>query len=260
MDNLKIVVPYQSNFQSYSQLFSIIAHRCPKLKSLCVGFYNASSPNTLVCRLQHSNLSQLAHRLNCLETLDLWHIHVPSCRCTTYACFSTYSDASILAVVAEFCPVLINLTVKGFYITDKDLLGLITGASFQNLFLSPNDRWRINLSTIHSLVVPAELVSPLCFTLKNLQLNRWWIYCDCNPKVSGTSAAFALKHLPELRTSTIHRISSTQVIQLLYSKRGDGTTKSDDQKAFEEFCRHLTGIRRNPLHPPLSGKICHDTF
>jgi len=276
MNKLELNIPYH-HFESYSQLFSIIAQRCPKLKSLKITFYSniierdlptsffggyKTSMHEIGSRLERSNITQVTHRLNHLETLELSHTHVRLSKCSTldYETLLRNSDPSILAIVAEFCPALVNLTVRGFYIRDRDVLGLITGASAKTLFLS--DRWAIDFNRIHSLVVPGELMSPLCFTLRTLQLPPWQQSCVCNANVSDATAAFAFKHLPVLKTSTLTLFSSfdsptpiptIRVIELLYSERG--AEKTENQTAFEEHCRLLTNIRRHPHHLSPSGNI-----
>lgn len=285
INKLEIKIPYEQNLESYSQLFFIIAHRCPKLKSLKITFYSniierqlltfffhgfKTSMHEIGSRLERSNIIQVTHLLNHLETLDLSHTHVRFSRCSTldYETLLRNCDSSILAIVAEYCPALVNLTVRGFYIRDRDVLGLITGASAKTLFLTPNNQWAIDFNRIHSLVVPGELMSPLCFTLRSLQFTRSWPYFHvCDAGVFETTAAFALKHLPVLKTSTFFSsfdsstsIPSIRVIELLYSDRGDESGKSEHQTAFEEHCRLLTNITRHPHHPSPTGNTYYEKF
>jgi len=78
VNNLEINIPSEG-FDSYFELFSIIAHRCPKLKSLTVTFYSnlesKTSMREVKFRLEDFNLDQVTHRLNHLETLNLLTKH-----------------------------------------------------------------------------------------------------------------------------------------------------------------------------------------
>ena len=267
VNKLEINIPYEG-FESYSTVFSIIAHRCPELKLLSITFYSltdvkGSSFNYIRSRLEDSDLSQVDHRLNCLEMLDLHHspdrMHFDCFKRTVRSPFEKELPTSILSIVGEYCPILASLTVKGFYIRDRDMLALITGASVCILFPVNDDRWT-RLSSIESLLlVPTELMTPLCFTLQSLRFTDQRMLCFCQPNISDSTAAFALKHLPELRRlqSLLPFSTTIGAIQRLYSNRGDdGGRKTEIQKSFEEYCLHLTGVRRDPLRrPPLSGKI-----
>jgi len=258
VDNLEINMPYAA-LESYSQLFSIIAHRCPKLKSLSITFYSFTKlpPNYISSRLDDFNLSQVDHRLNCLEMLDLHngpHCSYPYCHYTD----PLVVKGSILSIVAEYCSALTSLTVSNFYLRNNDMLALITGASAKILFPNHGDQWtQTNDSVIKSLRVPTELMTPLCFTLRRLHLIRRGNFYLCDPHISGCAAAFALKHLLELRTATEYPFKTIEAITIIYSERGgDDGIETDIQKAFEEYSRDLNVVRRrHPPRPPLSSKI-----
>lgn len=267
VDTLKINIPYEG-FESYSRLFSIISHRCPKLRCLSITFYSIRklSLKHITSRLAYSDLSQVDHRLTCLEKLDLHHGTdvIPSdCSICVRLPFANKSKTSILSIVGEYCPILTSLNVEGFYIRNEDMLALIIGASANILFPINDDQWT-NDAVIKSLLVPTELMTPLSFTLRHLELTSLCCHlrCYCNPIISAPTTAFALRHFPVLSTAYIEGNFPTIItaIQLLYSNRGDDGRKTEIQKEFEEYCRHLTGIKRHRLRPPLSGKIDHGKF
>jgi len=160
VEELEICVPFQG-VESYSKLFSVIAHRCPKLRFLTLTFYSETTPSSSSkTRLKFGEpylpLRRVTHRLSCLVALILKD-NRNKCFCSStfdeHASRLEKSQTSLLGIVAEFCPVLTKLLVLGFYIKKQDVLALITGTSASTLFPANDDQWT-NESVLMALKVP----------------------------------------------------------------------------------------------------------
>jgi len=182
------------------------------------------------------------------------------------------SSKSYYSIIGKYCPALSNLKVNGYCMKKKDVLGLIVGDLANILFsydgeeFNESGRW-LKDPLLVDLRVPAEFLSPICFSLEHLDLqtNRPCEHAFTN-RHSEWAFAFALRHLPKLESISIlnyrdretfafHTVDHVQSIKLLYngnysSKPGNEILfKLRDQPEFVEACQQL------PLPASVSNKI-----
>lgn len=258
MHKISMVVPTPfpvPSLESLSTLMSIIAHRSPKLEVLEIKLHD-SLPRTA---FQHiAEIPAQPFHLNCLTDLFLQYDYFYEKRSAPYRMDEFHQ--SILSIVGEFCPVLPVLYVKGFCIKKKDILGLIVKPELAEvLFASTEERWS-NDSALSSLRVPSELLNPLCSTLTQLILkhscNDSYTKssfpdedCDCHPSVSGSTLAFALRHLPKLLTMDTF-IPTSEVVKILYHAK---EIQQQHQKELEELFQDAASRIDRKLETPLQN-------
>ena len=117
------------------------------------------------------------------------------------------SHRSVLKLIGYACPLLTHLSTSGFCVTAKDYLSLILGEfGDDELFHEFVDSkvWSEDSSSLEFLQVPSEILTPICFTLRALNLSFGSeIFTD----VFYSLAAFVLRHLPSLEKMDGHHTS-----------------------------------------------------
>ncbi len=213
------------SLESFSTMMSIIGHRSPKLEILEIRFHE-SLPRTAFTHI--AEIPAQPFRLNCLTSIRLRYQYIPKRQYRSAPYRLDEFHQSILSIVGKFCPVLSTLEVKGFCVKKRDILGLIVIPELAEiLFPSTEEKWSNDLA-LSSLRVPSELLNPLCSTLTLLSLKHsCYTYtqyiipdedCDCHPSVSGSTLAFALRHLSQLQG--LHTfIPTSEVVKILYDAK-----------------------------------------
>lgn len=173
------------------KLISTIAKRSPLLEKLILNFrmsFDASWESdtnllkSLICPL--SSLQHLTHlSLVGLEQFPL---------------------LALFSLLGKSCPLLTHLSVSGWQITQRDFLAIIVGELIDDLFpfrpTQETELWSEPDLALARLVVPSECLPPMCFTLQELKFT--WEYKTFRGKevgISGSTAAFALRHLSSLK-------------------------------------------------------------
>ncbi len=114
------------------------------------------------------------------------------------------SHRSVLKLVGNCCPLLTHLSISGFRPTQKDLLAIIFGECVDDLFPDYNIRLDKEMR-LECLKAPPEILTPICFTLRHLQLGD----VDWGKKTDEywSVTSFALHHLPLLEKMDGHSTS-----------------------------------------------------
>lgn len=160
-----------------------IAHRSSKLEELEICFEYSKHPIM-------QTLEKFGHVIQSLSSLrhltSLTLIHLPECR------------RSVLKFVGKSCPLLSTFRLMGsIEATNRDFVALILGERAHELFpidsydydyISKDDKLKLE-----NMVVPNEMLTPICSTLQNLYLTEE----EDDDIESGL--VFALRHLPKLR-------------------------------------------------------------
>lgn len=169
------------------------------------------------------------------------------------------SPKSYFSIIGKCCPALQTLSVNGYCMKKKDVLGLLVGDLADILFPSEDQGWSED-SVLIGLRVPPEFLSKLCFTLRNWDLK---FYGKSGPaphsSYSDYPVAFALRHLPRLHFIGINDVEdgdvsgrSTMPITLL--QREDKMKIQPYQADFEKHCNEATlgvvDFQRNSITLP----------
>jgi len=172
------------------ELFSMISYSSPQLQKLELCFKHCESTWTGKVETLMGPLSSLEHLTNLNLILLLNH----------------KLRQNVLSLVGKYCPLLTHLSIIGGYPNgNQEILSLILGESLSSFF--PNAGY--SDKEIDHLKVPAERLTPICSTLRELNYSD-----DCryrNPrkieKISDSTVAFTLRHLPFLEYLGRRRVS-----------------------------------------------------
>ncbi len=159
-----------------------IAHRSSQLEKLEISFEYSTFPMATVEKF--GGVIQSLSSLSNLTSLTL--IDLPEFR------------RSVLKFVGKSCPLLSTFRLLGsIHTTTRDFVALILGERDHEFFpMDPNDYdylSREDLLKLENMVVPNEMLTPICSNLQNLYL----IERSRDDLKSGL--VFALRHLPQLR-------------------------------------------------------------
>lgn len=163
---------------------------------------------------------------------------------------------SVIKLLGKSCPSLAHLEMGcAFYLDVKDLLALILGELGEHLFPVTHEKkskeeseWREE-NVLRTMRVPAELLPPMCSSLRHLSLeNVEWVYDETH---FYSPVVFVLNHLPLLEQFdgfvTGIAAHNLQDSSLYVSKR--------DQREFEEYCRATAAaLKELPNEPSSSMK------
>ena len=248
---LEIRIPYET-IKCFSTLMSVIAHRSPKLETLQITFCS------LYPQLQQSHTEPPFNKrkedpmeltdsisispLKCLTSLALHHRHTNVVgRANIIADDLPYEH--ILGIVAKYCPVLADLSVRGLCLRVKrDLLELILG-DYATDQLSPfdNSLWSGD-EVLPSLRVPKEFLTPLCSTLQKIELIclcHKISYCFCYRSFHNSVFPFVSANLPELQTVKCGRSSTTPSFNIGFQR--ESAALGDVEINFIGFPTFLSG-------------------
>lgn len=120
------------------------------------------------------------------------------------------SRLPVMCHIGKYCPLLTHLTVLG----DKNLsnaavLALTIGELFNVMFPTENEYCRLIDSTMERLVIPPELRTPICSTLRRFIIFPTYLEQKKVPS-SPSAVAFLLRHFPFLEELTLRqRITSS---------------------------------------------------
>ena len=110
------------------------------------------------------------------------------------------SHKSVLKFVGHACPLLTHLTVSGFCFSSIDILSVVLGELVDHL--SPTIFKKISYE---HLKAPLEVLTPICFTLRHLDLGEATLTKESDN--CWSVIAFVLHHLPKLEKMDGHATS-----------------------------------------------------
>jgi len=163
------------------KLIPTIENRASFLTNLKLNFKSMKETTTVE---KTNQLITSLSSLECLTSLSLHHL--------------PELHRSVLKFVGSSCPLLTHLSITGFRIMPLDILLIMLGDLAETLFPQYGEKkpWTED-DALRLLQVPPQLLTPLCFTLKHLQLED--VDWDTNATYSCWSiVTFALRHLPSL--------------------------------------------------------------
>ena len=184
----------EPNFGTDPKLFEVIAHRAPHLTYLFIDFECSEQMCFFVQKAFTNCLFSLKH-LNKLYLMDF------SCH------LSPAEYISFLSHLGNSCPQLTYLYLTSDRFEEEHILALVLGERAYIIPKSAKKRmWGADWSNMHSIQISKEYLTPICFSLKELDV--WYPTedekgCDdCGgEKLTSnalSSAAFVLRHLPNL--------------------------------------------------------------
>lgn len=153
------------------------------------------------------------------------------------------SNRSVFTLVAKFCPALTELTIDGFCLNKKDIMGLCLGELVDMMVLATSDD-----TVLKSLKVAPAFMSPLCFTLQQLSVKNQskCFFSKCSRKnrcdLTDSYSVFALRHLPALTKFKFEEIiriyenkTTVDAIKLLHDNQ-HSTIDENLQQEFDQIC------------------------
>ncbi len=241
-EKLEIHIPASYGlFQFVSNLISIIARRAPKLEQLEINIVRhpatTSTPTTAITGDKLAPISN-GSRLQYLKKLVLNNNRDAQLPGLTLL---GPSHQSVLSLIGKYCPNLVDLSITGFIIKKKDIMGLILGELVDTLLPTSayNEKWSEN-SVLESLRVPSKHLTPLCSTLKKLYcLSKYGQSSQC-----GSSPVFALRHLSALTNMDFdeayqQRNPTLQAIKMLHKNIG---VDEKIQQEFDQVCQGVASL------------------
>lgn len=135
-----------------------------------------------------------------------------------------------LSLIGKSCPSLTYLFINAASMDKNDILALILGELANILLLSEEKSAWYEDVALHDLVVPSELRTPVCSTLREFLIGGRYVHNEDNCCISKAVAAFALRNLPLLQKISV-RIPTSLAVQLLYD------TVTDESKISNTFVK-----------------------
>jgi len=138
-----------------------------------------------------------------------------------------------------------HLSVSGFGLEKKDVLGLVIGELIDDIFPNPlNEPSWCQDAALNRLIVPAKFRAPICHSLQDLKLSDGgdtsemrqlkWGLSDCYYGFSASVTAFLLRHFP-LLINLGDRLPTSLAIKILQDAPID-TKDAVIQSDFEKAC------------------------
>lgn len=154
---------------------------------------------------------------------------------------------SIIKYLGHSCPRLQHLCISGFPILQKDIIALVLGKNINRLlelkYMILEDEY-----DIHDYQISTQFLVPLCSTLQHLQLEdlkeKEKLQKSC--EFSGlrpSAAAFAIRHMPNLRRIDHSSSSISSAIKLL------SLTSQSSEETLESF-NEKSGDSSHPTQSP----------
>ncbi len=211
------------------RLFLTIANRCPLLSKLTVNLSNWKNQEAMPDTVKPVMTSLIA--LQHLTQLSLTGMRERN-RC-------------VLRFIGQSCPSLSHLSVSGFGLEKKDVLGLVIGELIDDIFPNPlNEPSWCQDAALNRLIVPAKFRAPICHSLQDLKLSDGgdtsemrqlkWGLSDCYYGFSASVTAFLLRHFP-LLINLGDRLPTSLAIKILQDAPID-TKDAVIQSDFEKAC------------------------
>jgi len=168
-------------------------------------------------------------------------------------------NSSVLSLIGKYCPKLVTLEINGIDIKKKDIVALILGDLVDILLptSAEGEKWSKD-AVLESLRVPAELLTPLCFSLSKLILRT-------DPPLRVSTLAFALRHLKALEEMDVGKEEwlpddyyIVKAIGLLYYSQH--SVDRQIQQEFDDICceavSHVSFERNLLTSPTLHSGNC----
>lgn len=198
---------------------TVVSQNSSLLKKMSIDFYrNEIAPYELY------PIVPCLSSLQYLTTLSLQNLH----KC----------HKPILKLIGKSCPVLSHLDITGFEFKKKDILAIFLGDLINILFtnLYVESKWGVDAS-LERLVVPTELLTPICSTLQSVQLGRGGDerHTKNTSSYLDSTFAFILRHVPLLQEMEILNGSVAMAIKILHDTSLIGLLES--QIEFEKVCQ-----------------------
>ena len=227
-------------------LIPTIAKRSPNLKKLKLDFKfecTQSSPKLMP-------LMRSLDSLHLLTSLTLYHLE------------GYFDDNPILTLIGKNCPSLTHLRLAKSSSTSKhDILAIILGELVDYL-IGPHEffneqpyrrfkkvDWAEDAALGH-LRVPPEFLTPLCFTLRHLELIEYLDHHYYSAAIDPKIAGFILRHMPLLEK--LESCSGTvKAVHLLHRETEEpGESLGSIQVIFEQACRDAINLHGLDLCSP----------
>lgn len=125
---------------------------------------------------------------------------------------------SLLSYLGHSCPKLQHICISGFRIVKKDIIALVLGEKIESL--QEKETLLNEENDIHHLQLSPEYLAPFCSTLQLLQLEDFdekkKLQKSCEySSLPPTAAAFAIRHMPNLRRIDHSSSSISSAVKLL---------------------------------------------
>ena len=207
-----------------SNLIPTIAKWSPMVKKLTINFFGSKYEDDSKVT---ENLGPFIQSLSSLQHLE--HL----CLC---GLLSFVQKFTVLGYIGKSCPSLSHLSVNGGDKMDKKvILALVLGELAFKLLDCKDSQllpsWCEDEELEH-LVIPSDLITPICSNLRELQL----LNQQCPRKfhnISGSTAAFILRHFPSLEKID-WRIPISLGVKKLY-----GTAEWMSREKFKLACQEV---------------------
>lgn len=159
------------------------------------------------------------------------------------------SHRSVLKFVGKSCPSLSHLSLptnpksesNNCHTTGLDVLSLIFGELIDFLLPDKNEKpaW-ITDGALQQLLVPLKYRTPICFSLRQLELGE-------GANISDATAAFAIRSIPLLQMIDV---SMSSAITILHKTRK--LEAKEMQATFEKSC-HEAAVRQGFIPQPMKN-------
>jgi len=216
------------------KLMSTIAEKSPNLQKLTLDFQLVKSKGGAV--MEH--LKTIVLSLSSLQQLTSLH-------------FSDLDEKllkpSALSHLGSSCPGLSHLRIGSCNVHKKVVFALIVGQLYDDLLPDSSEEpdW-FKDSALDRLAVPPELLSPLCFTLLELDLS---LYDNRGNSNAAFVAAFALRHFRKLQTMD-DPVPTCLGIKILHDAE-----QSSIQSQFGKACLNAAERQAIPSLPALQRNL-----
>jgi len=228
-----------------SKLIPTIIKWSPQLEKLTIN--SISFKNTVFDEGDYKKLKLVIQSLGSFQHLT--HLSLLE------ICFEARFTA--LTLIGEACTSLTHLTIDGTMLQKTDVLALILGKSgvklldrneFNNAEHSPS--W-CHDQLLEHLDVPPEFLSPICFSLRQLQFKEPQYIDDYYNEIQKSEAAFALRHLPLLE-GVSKRFPASLAVTCLHRNTGHVTEEKESREEFQKALERLGISSPTQLSSPRS--------
>lgn len=214
-----------------SKLIPTITKWSPQLEKLTIN--SISFKNTVYDEGDFKELKSVIQSLGSFQHLT--HLSLLE------ICFEARFTA--LTLIGEACSSLTHFTIDGTMLQKRDVLALILGKSGVNLldrneFNAGHSPSWCNDQLLEHLEVPPEFLSPICFSLRQLQFKEPQNIDDYYNEIQKSEAAFALRHLPLLE-GVSKRFPGSLAVTRLYQNTGHVTEEKESREEFQKALERL---------------------
>ena len=253
--NLDLFSLPPTNVGKSHKLFKTIASRAPFLTTLDMDFESTGELSLKMQTAFTKCLSSLKH-LTDLTLKQLKSSSFPNGDCKQF-----------LSDLGSSCPHLTSLSLPSFCFDEENLLVLILGERAATIPDSAKGKlWGTDWSHLHKLQIAKENLTPICSSLKKLELKFPTSETKCFCKGFGytsravSSMAFVLRHIQQFEENVCDGYVCSCLVhnanQLLYQIRPENKLQAEFKKIEETFQvddEHLNKTVNWTFNQPFSG-------